>query len=256
MLFPIPLVFSLTRHAFGIARVLSVTAAAIMATSIFLSGSRGGMFSFLVQIVFFVLVSIRRKKSFRSMIPLSAFAVIVLGMLIWLGGEQLSHRFATFYTHADSELSSNDRLHIDRDAIKLFSHKPILGFGLGTFSDVYPQFRSFYTNFVVNAAHNDYLQLLVETGILGFGAMLWFLIIVYKRAIVKLEGWTDDTNGAVGLAALLGISGILVHSFVDFNLQIPANAAIFFVLCAIGAMESRFGLHRHRSQLQTDIFSV
>jgi hypothetical protein len=47
-------------------------------------------------------------------------------------------------------------------------------------------------------------------------------------------------NGAVALAALLGIGGILVHSFVDFNLQIPANAMLFYVLCAIAAADTRF----------------
>ena len=44
---------------------------------------------------------------------------------------------------------------------------------------VYPQFRTFYTNFFVNEAHNDYLQLLVEMGLLGFGTMLWFLLTLY-----------------------------------------------------------------------------
>jgi len=43
---------------------------------------------------------------------------------------------------------------------------------------------------------------------------------------------------------MLGISGILVHSFVDFNLQIPANAALFYVLCVVAAMEPRFDVHR------------
>jgi O-antigen ligase len=102
----------------------------------------------------------------------------------------------------------------------------------------------------VNAAHNDYLQLLVEMGALGFVTMLWFLIVVYRRATSKLRNWPEDTNGAVALAALLGISGILVHSFVDFNLHIPANAALFFVLCVIAAMEPRFGLSRRRLNIQ------
>jgi hypothetical protein len=50
----------------------------------------------------------------------------------------------------------------------------------------------------------------------------------------------------VTLAAVLGVTGILVHSVVDFNLQIPANAALFYVLCTVAAMEPRFGKHHHR----------
>jgi hypothetical protein len=55
---------------------------------------------------------------------------------------------------------------------------------------------------------------------------------------------------------MLGITGILVHSFVDFNLQIPANAALFYVWCAIAAMEPRFGLSRRGSKSQQgELFS-
>src|SRR5947207_11435630 len=72
--------------------------------------------------------------------------------------------------------------------------------------------------------------------------MLWFLVIVYRRAAKKISKWMHDVNGATALAATLGITGILVHSLFDFNLQIPANAALFYVLCAIAAMKLRFGL--------------
>ena len=59
-----------------------------------------------------------------------------------------------------------------------------------------------------------------------------------------MKAWPTDVNAEVALAALLGVTGILVHSFMDFNLQIPANAALFFVLCVVASMDLRFGLHR------------
>jgi O-antigen ligase len=127
------------------------------------------------------------------------------------------------------------RLTIDRDCLRMLREKPILGWGLGTFPVVYPQFRSFYTSFFVNEAHNDYLQLLVEAGIVGFGIALWFLVATFRGAAVKLENWTETVNGTLTVAALLGCIGILIHSFLDFNLQISANAALFYVLCAIAA---------------------
>jgi putative inorganic carbon (hco3(-)) transporter len=119
--------------------------------------------------------------------------------------------------------------------LRMFLKRPVLGWGLGTFPIVYPQFRTFYTNFFVNEAHNDYLQLLVETGLVGFATMLCFIVIVYKHALGKISHWTSDVSGASALACLLGLSGILVHSAVDFNLQIPANAALFYVMCALAA---------------------
>ena len=119
----------------------------------------------------------------------------------------------------------------------MFEHKPIAGWGLRSFPVVYPQFRSFYTTFFVNEAHNDYLQLLVEMGLLGFGVMVWFLIVVFRRALSKIKNWASDVSGAVTLACILGCTGILIHSTVDFNLQIPANAALFYVICSIAAAD-------------------
>jgi hypothetical protein len=56
--------------------------------------------------------------------------------------------------------------------------------------------------------------------------------------------WASDINGAVAIADIIGIAGILVHSLVDLNLQIPANAALFFLLCTMAAMSPRFTGHR------------
>jgi O-antigen ligase len=117
----------------------------------------------------------------------------------------------------------------------MFTKKPLLGWGLGTFPIVYPQFRSFYSMFFVNEAHNDYLQLLVEIGLAGFSIAVWFMIVVFRAAKGKLKNWTETARGAVTVASLVGILGILMHSFLDFNLQIPANAALFYVLCGIAA---------------------
>jgi len=244
MLLPIPLVFVFTRYGSGLRKVIAALAAGLMASTIFLSGSRGGMLAFAAQMTIFVAILLRQRKAGRMVLIFSIFLVLAIGLLAWLGGGELVERLASIHSETRMDLSGAMRIDIDHDALKMFEHKPILGWGLGTFGEVYPQFRSFYTNFFVDEAHNDYLQLLVETGALGFAAMLWFLITAYRGAIKKLRNWTVDTNGAVALAAMLGITGILVHSFVDFNLQIPANAALFYVLCTIAAMEPRFGLTR------------
>jgi len=249
MLVPIPLLLSLQDHIQDQHRKMAIAAASVMASSIFLSGSRGGMAALLVQLVVLAAFVLRRnkKKIGRSAMALGLFAVIVIGLLTWLGGSEVVKRLATIHQETQTELSGGTRVDMDSDAMKMFSQKPVLGWGLGAFPDVYPQFRSFSTNFFVNAAHNDYLQLLVEMGVLGFVAMLWFVVAMYRGAIRKVGKWTSDTNSALGLAAMLGCTGILVHSFVDFNLQVPANAALFYVLAVVAAMEPRFGLSRRKS---------
>jgi O-antigen ligase len=236
MLIPIPLVLSLTRLASTRTRTAAAAAAALMVGTIFLSGSRGGMLATIAELGILAVLVVKQKRSLRTAIGIGVFLAIVVGLLTWVGGGELSRRISTVGP-SHSELSSDVRTYINRDGFRMFLKKPVLGWGLGTFPVVYPQFRTFYTNFFVNEAHNDYLQLLVEMGLLGFATMVWFLLTLYTRAIKKMGNWSGEISGAVTLACALGLSGILVHSAVDFNLQIPANAALFYVLCTIAASE-------------------
>jgi O-antigen ligase len=251
LLLPIPLIIAMSRFTHEKERLVAGTAAAIMVGTVFLSGSRGGMLAVFVELVVFTAVLMRRKKRIRIAIGVGAFAVVLISLLAWLGGKELTTRVASISTETRSEISGGMRLSIDRDALRMFRQKPLLGWGLGSFPVVYPEFRSFYTNFFVNEAHNDYLQLLSEMGLLGFGVMLWFLVLVYRRALRKIGNWESDVSSAVTLACTLGLTGILVHSFVDFNLQVPANAALFYVLCTIAGGPGLLQRSRKRPHVTT-----
>ena len=236
MLTPFPLVLAATRFTDGNRKIFVMSIAALMAGSIFLSSSRGGMLALLAQIIFLAVLVLRSQKSnWRQPLLLGGFLILVIGFLIWLGGNELTQRMASIHGETQAELTGGTRFTIDRDCLRMLFQRPVLGWGLGTFPTVYPGFRSFYSTFFVNEAHNDYLQLLVETGLAGFAIAVWFLAVVFRRAAAKLEDWNQTTTGVLTAASLLGCVGILVHSFLDFNLQIPANAALFYVLCAIVA---------------------
>jgi len=257
MMVPVPLVFSLTSYARRQQKILAIMAAALMACTIFLSGSRGGMIAFAAEIGILVVLTTRRRGRGFTIPVIAVLLVTVLCLAAWLGGVEVFNRVASIASETRGELSGGTRLAIDRDSLRMFARRPIAGWGVGVFPDVYPRYRSFYTTFFVNHAHNDYLQLLVETGALGFGLMTWWLVIMYRHALKKIRCWKSDINGAVALASLVGCTGILVHSFVDSNLQIPGNAALFYVLCVIAAMEPRFGetgrvIRRHRDVLIAD----
>lgn len=244
MLIPAPLVFAFSRFGNQRDRWIAALAAAFMAATIFLSGSRGGMIAFAVEIGIFLIFVFREHQKQNIAILLGAFLSISLAMIIWTGGHEVKARMATFAVDKPSDLATDIRLQIDRDILQMFRERPALGWGQGTFAEVYPRFRSFYTDSVVNAAHNDLLQVLTETGIAGFGIMIWFLVITLRNALRKSSKWASNLNGTVAVAALIGISGILVHSLVDFNMQVPANAALFYSLCTVAAMETRFKTHR------------
>jgi Lipid A core - O-antigen ligase and related enzymes len=252
ILVPIPLVLALSRLTHERERIAAGVASAIMVGTIFLSGSRGGMLAIVAELAVLGVILLRGKRTMRIALTGVAFTGVLVGMLTWLGGKELTTRVSSISTEAKGEISGGTRLSIDRDALHMFRQKPVLGWGLGTFPVVYPQFRSFYTNFFVNEAHNDYLQLLTETGLLGFGIMVWFLIVLYRQAIRKLANWTSDVSAAVTFSCFLGLTGILVHSFFDFNLQVPANAAFFYVLCTIAAAPPLLQRSRRRRPVTTE----
>jgi len=227
MLVPLPFVVSMGHLLEGEKRVFVAFCAVLMASTIFLSSSRGGMLAFVLEMVLFAALTLGKRRSPRIALGLTALCVLILALLIFLGKGQVLGRLG--------DLSPGIRLNITKDSLRMFSQRPIWGWGLGTFPTVYPSFRSFYTNLFVNEAHNDYAQLLVETGLLGFALMLWFVISLYRHGLPTSRRWEFKWDGAVSLAALLGCTGILFHSFVDFNLQIPANAAMFYMLCGLAA---------------------
>ena len=244
MLIPVPLVFAFSRFGNPHKRWIAASAAAFMAATIFLSGSRGGMLAFIVEISILLTLALRERQKQNIVVVLGGFLLVSLAIIAWMGGREVKTRIATFGGDKHSDIAPDIRLQIDRDILHMFRSHPVLGWGQGTFVEAYPGFRSFYTSSLVNAAHNDYLQVLAETGILGMAIMIWLLVVTVRNALPKSAKWTSDLNGSAAVAALLGIGGILVHSLVDFNMQIPANAAIFYSLCTVAAMEPRFKTHR------------
>ena len=248
MLTPFLLVLAATHFTYGARKIAVAVIAAVMAGTIFLCGSRGGMLAFAVQAVLLVVLLRPRQENWKQHLLLGAGLAAMIGCLVWIGGNELTRRLASIHSETQQELTGGVRLAMDRDCLRMWREKPLFGWGLGTFPVVYPQFRSFYTNFFVNQAHNDYLQLLTETGLAGFAIAIWFLALTFRHAWAKLDNWTESAGGSLTVAAILGCVGILVHSFLDFNLQIPANAAIFYVLCAIAASNPLQESQRRRSR--------
>jgi len=209
-------------------RMLFGFGAVLMVGSIFLSGSRGGMVSLCAEMLVLAFLSRQRRKA--SLLPVAAVAAGVIALVFWAGVTPLLGRFA-------GKLDGGVTLWpVFKDCLRMFPKHPLFGFGFGTFTTVYPQFRSFYSAKFINQAHNDWVQVMVETGILGFACVVWYVVLLFRCAVplIKKRGPSSFPVGA----ALIGCTGILIHSLMDFNLHIPANAAWFFVLGAIATAPS------------------
>jgi O-antigen ligase len=233
MLVPFPVIFAIVSKAGRTSRAFFLFIAVVASSTIFLSQSLGGMIAVSVELGVLSLVLFRNRRStYREILLLGILCIALIAWLVWLRPPGLVERFARLLNPI-TDAGATGRVAIVKDSFRMLRERPILGWGLGTFPTVYPTFRSFYTNFWVNEAHNDFIQTLVETGIVGFAFACAFLALLCRAGIQNLRHWRNDTRSSLAFAAFLGCIGLMVHGFVDFNLQIPANAAFFFALSAL-----------------------
>ena len=232
MLIPFPLLLALARLVPASLRILYAFAAVIMSSTIFLSQSRGGIIAFAAEIGVLTILAARGHRRRRQVAAFALFAALLFVCLMLVRPVGLWGRFVQLGEPMDAAHNPN-RVTILKDSLKIIRERPLLGWGFGTFPVVYPSYRSFYSDLLVNAAHDDFVEITVETGLLGLAVALAFIYLLYRTAIRQVRHWMHDVSGATALAALAGCTGLLVHSFSDFNLQVPANAALFFSLAAL-----------------------
>jgi O-antigen ligase len=225
LLFPLALVLASAGFVRGAQRILLAFGATLMAASVFLCQSRAGMFAIIVETGFLAILWIRHFSPKKSATLFVAFALATVSFLWWIAPKQLGNRMTDMHDPA--------RLLIHRDAMHMFAAHPFFGSGFGTFATVFPRYRAFYDGFFINHAHDDYLELLLETGLVGLAVGVWFIVVLYRNGLRNLRPRRLPPATLLSAAALVSCTGLLVHGFMDFNLHIPANAALFFVLCAV-----------------------
>jgi O-antigen ligase len=167
-------------------------------------------------------------------------ALIVTGIL-WIGFEPVVNRLLPSQTtsgRAKTETFFTSRGWIWRDTVAMIRANPILGVGLGAYETAYPIYSRddgsllLGQSYAVDRAHNDYLQILADCGVVGGAIALWFIVLVF-RAVARGIRSRDRLAAGMALGCGGSIFGMLVHSFFDFNLQLPSNALLFLLLAAI-----------------------
>jgi O-antigen ligase len=202
--------------------------------ALFLSVSRGGIVSFGVELAVLALVMIQRRTRGKQLLAGVAVLLSALLMVSWLGVGQLLQRFSSFQS---LEVTAGKRASMRRDTWQIFLHNPVAGTGLGTLQLVYPQYESLYDGKIVNHTHNDYLEALAETGILGGLCCAWFLGVLLSESLKRFRQLNNSFAGALQLSGLVACAGFLVHGLVDFNLHIPSNAFLFFLMAHLATSQ-------------------
>lgn len=107
------------------------------------------------------------------------------------------------------------------------------GSGFGTFLHVYPQYSSLPSSAIFDHAHNDYIELLTDGGVIGFLLAAWFILTILVHGFQRLKIRREPYSILLLICGLTAIFSLLLHSVTDFNMHNGANGLYFFFLCGI-----------------------
>jgi len=216
--------------------ILSFTSVLLMMTALFLSLSRGGITGLCTGMLFFgVLLILRRSTRKKGLIIIAIFATILF-TVGWFGWDRIIERFERL---KGTDVSSEMRFHNWKDSLRIVKDFPLTGTGIGTYEHIYPKYKTITTQEKWEHAHNDFIEVAVEMGIAGMLPVLYLIVSFYRVMITGIMKRRLLEARLLGIGALAGITGLLIHSSTDFNLHIGANALYFSVLSAIAIIAIR-----------------
>jgi len=237
--------------------VLYLFIAGLMGVALVMTTSRGGIISLVAEVAFLAIVTaIWRTQSQRrgrtKSNPLKSVAVraglagallvgLFLGVLL-LGGEFSIYRFIDSVNTDDP---TTGRAHFWAVTLDIIKAHPYVGTGLGAFGVIYTRYDSRNGMFRLEQAHNDYLQVLSDAGIIGAVLAFSFVALLFWKAISRARS-KDDFRRGVALAALSGCFAVMVHSFFDFTLHTTSNALLFLVMAALATLNGRVEAPRRK----------
>lgn len=205
--------------------------------SLLLSGSRGGFISLAAEVLLAaaLILLYGPHRSHKAAAAVGGPVILAAALLFfWMAPRENTERLATIAgATRRPEVVLGARLAVARDSLRILRDRPWVGSGLGSFETIYPKYQSFPSDLVWDHAHNDYAEALAETGSVGGALILWALALFFWLAFRNLRDRLRCPAGWIQLGAALGCCGLLVHSFVDFNLHMPANGAWFATCSAL-----------------------
>ena len=224
-------------------------AAGLMAIALVMTNSRGGIVSLVAELLFLIaLMGIgrhhRKKRDEKRPLIRSAamkaglalaLVIALFGGVVLLGGEDALSRIVGSVNADDP---TTGRAHFWSVTVDIIKNHPVIGTGLGAFGVVYTGYDTRNGLYRLEQAHNDYLQVLSDAGIVGAVLGLVFLVALFRMGFARRES-RDDFRRGVATGALAGCFAVLVHSFFDFTLHTTSNTLLFLVLAALATMNGR-----------------
>ena len=188
--------------------------ATVLVIGLLASRSRGGFVAFVLSMLALPFAA-RQGRSAVLLIALVGGAGIG-----WIG---LDEMWAAFQSRG----IKGSRLDLWADMLPMVLRFPLLGVGWNAFATAYPWYQTVWRTDWIGEAHSEYLQALLDGGVAGAALVGGLLVLVFRRA------FAGAARGAFEVGLLGGLLGLACHNLVDFNWQIPANAATWLALAAL-----------------------
>ena len=201
----------------------------VMALALVMTLSRAGIGIFVLVLAATRSLAGRRQTArWKRQVAILAVTALAGFTVTWVGIDAVATRFLAL---PGSGLGG--RLAIWRDTLTIIRDFPWTGSGLNTYGTAMLYYQTFGFPAFFPWAHNDYLQLAAEGGLLVGIPIAILAALLVRQIRSRLRENTDWMSYAIRVGAVTGLGAIALQECVDFSLQLPANAALFSVLCAL-----------------------
>jgi O-antigen ligase len=200
----------------------------MMTAAVFATLSRGGIIALVCSLAVLLLLAGRRLKLRPVLAPLAVVGLLLLVMLLTAGWDRIAERFEQL-----AEEQNLRRAAVWSDSLRMFGDFPLLGTGWGTFGSIYARYQTHSATAFYDHAHNDYVELLTDAGLIGFAAAAGlagtYLVLVIRQWRARRRTYVK----ALGAGGIASCSAMLVHGMTDFTFHIPANALLLTVIAGL-----------------------
>ena len=169
----------------------------------------------------------------RKWLVIGGLAALILFCFVFLPSDAFVANYGGIFSRQQAALEG--RGPIWRDTLHLIADYPLFGCGLGNYQTAFLKYQTSVVDRVFTYAHNDYLQIAAELGVIGFLIAAILLAPIFAGTFRASLRAPDRTSRFLGLGCAGAITAMCLHSFADFNMYVPANAFVFAWICGIGA---------------------
>jgi putative inorganic carbon (HCO3(-)) transporter len=203
---------------------------AVMVIALVLTRSRMGNAAFFTSLLISGGLGLALFKTAKTSTLILLASLILVDLVIvghWFGVEKVASRIQR------TTLSTEERDEMDISAMPLLRDYWLAGSGAGSFYTIFCQYEHNGAMGFWDHAHNDYLEFASEFGVIGFIPLSVAVLLSLQAGVKAQLSRHASIQRGMGFGSVMGIVALLIHSSVDFNLQIPSNALLFLLLMAI-----------------------